>query len=144
MKLTRLLNLVALAILTLGLSGLSHAQAAGPTGGQLKQAPQRRQPVIEALSKVNLTLEEKAKIQTLVKTRNENMKTYRDAHKGDTAAIKTYVEAQQKQFLDGIRGVLTPAQWDQFQTELKKIMEEIRAARKNSAGAAGANPPVQP
>ena len=149
---TRLLNLVPLAILTLSLASLSHAQAAGPTGGQLKPAPQRRQgrpPVIEALAKVNLTPEEKTKIKALVKTRNENLKTFRDAHQGDGAVLKTYAEAQQKLLMDGIKGVLNPTQWDQFQIELKKIMEEARAARKSGAGAgqsagAGSTPPQPP
>src|SRR5580693_5333409 len=103
MKYKRPVGVTILAILTLAFSGLSHAQGAGPTGGQLKPAPQRkqaRQPVMEALSKVNLTPDEKTKIQALVKTRNENLKTYRDAHQGDTAALKTYAAEQQKLFLD--------------------------------------------
>lgn len=144
MKLARLTTFVAFAFLSGGLSGLAHGQAAGPTGGQLKAAPKRpqaRQPVMEAVAKVNPTQDELAKIKALAKTRSENIKAFREAHKGETQAIREYGVDQQKQFVEGIKGVLTPTQWDQFQVELKKIMEEIKAGRQNGQGA---QPPAPP
>ncbi|HLK14245.1 MAG TPA: hypothetical protein VKT78_05525 [Fimbriimonadaceae bacterium] len=141
MKLPKILPILLLAV---GLAAVSHGQAAGPTGGKLKpgnHANRNRQPVIEALTKVNLTPEEKAKIQELVKARAENIKAFREAHPGDQPGLRAHVADQQKVFLDGIKSVLTPAQWDAFQTELKKIMEEIRANRQKGAALDGKAPP---
>ncbi|MHB8636834.1 MAG: hypothetical protein ACYC96_10230 [Fimbriimonadaceae bacterium] len=146
MKLSTVLSLVPLAAFTLGLATFSRAQSAGPTGGQLtpghRNAGRGRQPVIEALAKCDLSRDERSKIQALVKTRNQNIKTFRTAHKGDASAIRPYVQAQQKQFMDGVKGVLTSAQWDQFQVELKKIIAAMRAdRRKGVTGTPRATPP---
>lgn len=147
MKFARLTTLVALVALSIGLSCMTYGQAAGPTGGQLKAAPKRpqaRQPVMEAVAKVNPTKDELTKIKALAKTRNENIKAFREAHKGDTQAIREYGNEQQKQFVEGIKGVLTPTQWDQFQVELKKIMDEIKASRQNRQGSQPSPPPAPP
>lgn len=129
MNVKHLVASLAAVGLAVGLTSTAAAQSAGPTGGQLKPSNHQRQgraPVLEALTKVNLSPEEKAKVKALVKTRNDNVKTYRDAHKGDRAAVMAYMRDQQKVFMDGIKAALTPEHYTQFQQELKTILQSLR------------------
>lgn len=132
MTLTRSVTILAVFTLGVGFTTLAHAQAAGPTGGKLKANPHRqsRQPIIEALAKVDLSTDEKAKVRELVKTRNESILKFRNEHQGDQAAIGAFVKDQQKLFMDGIKSTLTPEHYDRFTTELQKILEAMRKPSK--------------
>jgi Spy/CpxP family protein refolding chaperone len=125
-------KLLPIALLSIGLTALAHCQTAGPTGGQVtppakhaKHAKGAKGPIRIALDTVTLTADEKAKIKSLEKTRRESVKKYEAEHPGadivDKAGHKANAEAAKQTLLTGIKGVLTPAQWDQFQTTLNSL-----------------------
>ncbi len=129
-------KLVVFAIFAIGITSIASAQGAGPTGGGLTPGKSARQgqkhPLLDALSKLDLTPDQKTKLRALETARNDDVKAFRKAHKGDTAAIREHAAEATKTFLTGIKGVLTPAQWEQFQQALK----DMRKAGNKGNGAA--------
>lgn len=134
MNLKKLSILLSATVLTVLMTATAQAQNAGTTGGTItapKAAAHARRPILEALSKLNLTADQKSKVEALVKARSENVKAFRQAHKGDRVANRENAKAAQKTFMDGLKGVLTPDQ-------MKQLQEMMHHKGKKAA------PPVKP
>src|ERR1700722_2330112 len=117
MKPFKLTAIVGLAVLSSALATCSFAQTAGPTGGALSQptsVAKTKHPLLNALNMVNLTTDEKSKVNQILNTRDKDNKAFKKAHKGDKLAIQAHSAEEKKTTMAAIKGVLTPAQWDQL------------------------------
>jgi hypothetical protein len=145
MRINFITRLFPVAVLAVGLVATSLGQSAGPTGGQLKPSERKagqKHPLLDALAKLDLSPDQKVKIKDLEKIRNDDVSAFRKAHKGDMVAIKAHAEDATKTFLIGIKAVLTQAQWDQFQAELR-AMRQKRGKRNPENGTGTTTPPAQ-
>ncbi len=123
MKLFKLTTIVGIAVLSMACATCSIAQTAGPAGGSLSQTQsvaKTKHPLLNALNMVNLTADEKTKVNQILNTRDQDNKAFKKAHKGDQLAIQAHSVTEKKTAMDAIKSVLTPAQWDQLTALLHK------------------------
>jgi hypothetical protein len=142
MKINWLSTLAFVAVLTT----FSVAQSTVPPGGQATPAQTThhgKHPIIAALEKVSgLTANQTAQIKGMLKQRKADDKSFRKSNPGNAAAIKAHNKQETKALMTSLKGVLSPAQWKQFEANLVALKAN---GRGNSAPASTtANPPVKP
>lgn len=150
----KIYSLLAIGGLALSLSAISFGQDAGPQGGQL--GAQKRQGgrmhgggkhmaklQAEVLAKLNLTADQKAKIEALNKNTQTEVKTIvTEGQGGDRQEIGKKIREVQKNHRESLNKILTPAQQAKFKELMMAKMKELRAKReKDGKGRQGAPPP---
>ena len=114
MKYRKLTSILGIAIFTMAIASSTFAQSSGSNGGaQPASVAKTRHPLLNALNLVNLTPDQHTKINFIITTKERNDKAFKKTHKGDVLAIQAHNVAEEKTMMDGIKGVLTPAQWQQ-------------------------------
>lgn len=142
----KFLTLVTAVGLAVSLSAISLAQGAGPKNGGQGSTTQKGQKgqegrrggmmmrgkmMQEILAKLNLTADQKKKIEALQASTREKIKALRDKNKGGDMRsmrdqFRPIMEAHQK----GMKDILTDAQ----EKKLEELMKEARAKRGGPGG----------
>ncbi len=121
-------KLVSILVLGVGAVGLAEAQASltpPTTTAQAKVAkPAHGMRAINAiLAKLNLSKDQHKQVKALEKARKDDARAYKESNPGadivDKSGLKAHNQKSLETFMTGLKGVLTPAQWDQFQTQYK-------------------------
>lgn len=130
---------LVVATAALGLAASSFAQQPGPRGaGQRQQGGMRRMGGMnnEILAKLNLTADQKTKIAALQKKSREKMMELRKDFQpgGDRSAMRTKLQAMQKENRAELQKILTPAQLKQFDALVKEQRQKMRQQRQQNGG----------
>ena len=136
----KLLLLIALSSFAFGTAALSFAQDAGPQGGHLQgKRPPRRAPIKvmeqfqkDVLASLDLSADQKSKIDALNKDLDDKIKTIITENKGTTG--NKNIGSQRRQVLvaynDSLKDVLGPDLWRQYREGMLAKMKDAREKRK--------------
>ena len=157
----KILNLFIIGVMASGLIATSAAQGAGPAGGAPGAGHEGRAPgkgpgggmrmmgkmSDEILAKLNLTKEQKAKIEALKKKNQAKMDELRKGFQqggkgtpgndGDRKAGMEKMRAAMKAQHEDLMKILTPAQQAQFEKEVKAMREKMMKERGGVGGPGG-------
>jgi periplasmic protein CpxP/Spy len=117
------------------LSGTANAQEKKPATGQPGQGEgkprQRRQnPMMKMLTDLNLTAEQKTKIQAVVKKGGEERKALRENNSLTPDQKKAKNKELEKKTRTAVEGILTAEQKTKFTAAMEKMKKERNAAAK--------------
>lgn len=136
----KVLTIVAAGVLTLGLVGAAAAQNAGAKGGKATGGAQGgrvrggMRMGQDIMAKLNLTPDQKKKVDALQKKTGDEMKKVMGDGKGDRRQMRDKVRPIMESYRKSLMDILTPEQEAKF----KKLMEEARAKfRQGGAGRPG-------
>lgn len=139
-------KLILIALLAVGVTAISAAQSSGVAGSQPVQstaAPKPKHALVAALESVTgLTANQKTQIKGMLKQRAADNKAFRQANKGNKAALKAHSKQETQAFMTSLKTVLTPSQFHQFEANLKALKGKGSKAAKSGTGAGTA--PVKP
>jgi Spy/CpxP family protein refolding chaperone len=134
-------KLIAIASLAIVFAAFGAAQTTPPTGGvpPVANLPtgHAKHPIVAALEKLNLSGNQKTQIEGMLKQRASDDRAFRKANKGNKPAIKAHNKQETEALLKNIKGVLTPAQWQQFESNLKAL--KGKGIRNSNTGSTGGN-----
>jgi periplasmic protein CpxP/Spy len=148
----KLINIAIAASLMAALTATSFAQGAGPAGGakggaqgqgQGKGPGGRRGGMMamdaEVLAKLNLTESQKKDIKKLKEDTGKKMKdVFQDAKGGDREAMRDKMKGIFEGYQTGLKKILTPSQFAQFEKEMKEIRKKM--GNRGPGGPGGAPP----
>jgi len=123
MKLSKVTSVLGIAVFTIALGSSALAQTAGQAGSvppTQTSVAKTKHPLLNALNLVNLTPDQKKKVNQILDNRDRDNKIFKKTHKGDKLAIQAHNEAEKKSTMDAIKTVLTPAQWQQLTSLLHR------------------------
>ncbi len=136
----KFLATVAGVVFTVFFANSAFGQVAGPTGGgvqstapgagQGKHAGQHAMIGRKLLKQLNLTPDQQAKVQALVKKQMEAAKAAQGTATPGAKPNRKAMMENRKKFMEELNAILTPEQ----QAKLKQLMEEAKK-KKNGIGA---------
>jgi Spy/CpxP family protein refolding chaperone len=145
--------------LALSLAGGVFAQGAGPAGGAPKpglgqgkgqgapgQGPRggagmMRRGQDEMFAKLNLTADQKKKVEALNKALQDKVQGMFQKNKnGDRSAMREQMKPIMEKYQKDLKAILTKAQWDQ----LEKMRQERREKMRQQFGAGAGKPGEKP
>ena len=103
--------LIVLALLGLTAAG-THAQTTAPTPAALAGVNSQLKRMAQELS---LTADQQTRLRQVLLLTRQHMDADRTAHQGDPAGLQTAMAFDRAKSEELIRGVLTPAQYAQYQ-----------------------------
>lgn len=131
------LSFLCTAAIALSLAATAGAQAAGPKEGQKPAfGSEKRQAAMkkmraELLAKLDLSDEQKQKVEALDKKFAEDLKAAMKASKGDREAAKGKMGEMRKSHQEAMMKILTPEQQRKFMDFRKEAMKKARAERQS-------------
>lgn len=145
------LTVLAIATMALGLGVGAYAQDAGPQGGQLKQGQGQRKGggmqkargkiQQDILAQLNLTADQKAKIEALNKKTQETVKEKMAAADGDRQKGGQGMREVMKNHQESLMKILTKEQQVKYRELWMAKMKEMREKRGDRPGNPGGAPP---
>lgn len=135
----KFLTLIAIATMALGLGAVSLAQDAGPRAGQLQGKQKGRhggggarlmKVQKEILAKLNLTADQKRKVEELDKKTQADVKELMDSGKQDRQQMKQIMEEHRA----GMAKILTPEQNRRFREMMLDAMKKMKEEREKRKG----------
>ena len=155
----RLLKFATAAALGLALAAFGITQGAGPKGGatggdqggiQGGQKGQRGQGLQrmakmrqEIMAKLNLTPDQKRKIEGLNKSFKADLKNLREAP-GDRKAKMPKMQELMQKHREAVGALLTPEQKKKFEELMKEAMDKARSGKNPPPGGNGGTKPPPP
>lgn len=138
----RWINVLAASLIALSVSVPAFAAPAAPAGQAQAAKPGKGKGragggfkrLDDALAKLNLTAEQKPKVDAAVKTAKDEAKKVREGA-GTPEEKRPKMREIQKNLREKLQAILTPEQQKQF--------KEATARKKDAAGAAGAAKPAK-
>jgi len=140
----RWINVLAISLIALSVSVPAFAAEAAAPAGQAQAAKPGKgkgragggfKRMDDALAKLNLTAEQKPKVDAAIKAAKDEAKKIRDSG-GTPEEKRPKMREVQKSLREKLQAILTPEQQKQF--------KEATARKKDGAGAAGAAKPAKP
>jgi Spy/CpxP family protein refolding chaperone len=140
----RWINVLTISLIALSVSVPAFSAPAAAQAGQAQAAKPGKgkgragggfKRLDDALAKLNLTAEQKPKVDAAIKAAKEDAKKIRDAG-GTPEENRPKMREVQKTLREKLAAILTPEQQKQF--------KEATARKKDGAGAAGAAKPAKP
>lgn len=142
-KMNKLILSALIAVLSLGLGQVSHAQDAGPKKGKGAQAgkgmPGGRMAKMnqEIFQKLNLTKDQEAKMKELGKKQQEAMKSAFEAAGGDREKMMASMRELRPKMEADMKKILTDAQFKKYETLRKEMREKMRGQGRGPGGPGG-------
>ncbi|RYG35893.1 hypothetical protein EON81_11405 [bacterium] len=130
-------KLMIAALLAVGLTS-AFAQSAGPVTGEKagaaqgkagKSGPKMAKLTQELYAKLNLTVDQKKKIEDLDKSHAEKVKAARKENKGDKEGWKEKNKTFREEHEKALNAILTPDQQKQYKELRKDLMKKLRKER---------------
>jgi Spy/CpxP family protein refolding chaperone len=141
----KFVTLLAIAAFSFGVSAISFAQDAGPQGGRIQNKSDRKPGAgvrlmvkfqKDVLDGLNLSDDQKKKIDDLNKSIADQVKAIQDSNKG-TEGNKNIGAQRRKVMQDyskNLQDILTPDQWRSYREQMLTKMKEARERREARQG----------